>query len=64
MTSGVMKNEVLDLLLPFSELISAESGIIRRDLEAYAKAANVPATSTEAAPSFYSGGDSIRYSLY
>ena len=59
-----MKNESLDLLLPFSELISAESGIIRRDLEAYAKAANIPATSTEAGGNFYSGGEGIRYSLY
>ena len=59
-----MKKESLDLLLPFSELISAESGIIRRELEAYAKSANVPATMTEAAANFYSGGEGIRYSLY
>lgn len=59
-----MSDEGLELLLPFSELLSAESGVIRRDLEAYAKAANVPATSTEGAANYYTGGDAIRYSMY
>lgn len=58
-----MSNEQLDLLLPFSELFSAESGVIRRDLEAAAKAANVPSVHNGVG-SFYTGGDKIKYSLH
>ncbi|GAX84298.1 hypothetical protein CEUSTIGMA_g11720.t1 [Chlamydomonas eustigma] len=58
---GIMAGESLDLLLPFSELLSAESGVVRRDLEAQAKMAGIPATSTEAAASLYTGGESIKY---
>jgi hypothetical protein len=57
-----MSNEQLDLMLPFSELFSAESGVIRRDLEAAAKAANVPALNE--GTSCYTGGETIKYSLH
>lgn len=61
--NGVLNSEPMDLLLPMSELLSAESGIMRRGLEAQARAVGVPATEGGII-SPYDGGEGIRYNVW
>jgi hypothetical protein len=62
--SGFIGKEPLDLLIPFSELLSAESGIIRRNMELYATAGLVPRTSAEASTIFPRQDTERRYAQY
>ena len=54
--NGVVNSEPMDLLLPFSELLSAESGMMRRTLESQSRAAGVPAV--------YDGGEGVNYNVW
>ena len=61
--NGVVNSEPMDLLLPFSELLSAESGMIRRTLESQSRAAGVPATAAGVLNP-YDGGEGLNYNVW
>lgn len=61
--NGVVNSEPMEVLLPFSELLSAESGMMRRTLEAQSRAAGIPATAAGILNP-YDGGEGVNYNVW